>query len=72
MSLNDVAILIIAIADLILRVWEMRRGRRGNDDPNQFGTLFRIRQLGRDWHPGSTSLIKAQKVFTQSYLLTNP
>ena len=24
--------------DLILRVWEMRKGRRGNDDPNQFGT----------------------------------
>jgi hypothetical protein len=38
MSLNDIAILIIAIADLILRVWEMRKGRRGNDDPNQFGT----------------------------------
>ena len=38
MSLNDVAILIIAIADLILPVWEMRKGRRGNDDPNQIGT----------------------------------
>jgi hypothetical protein len=36
MNLNDVAILVIAIADLILRVWEMRKGRRRNsDDPDQ-------------------------------------
>ena len=38
MELNDVAMLVIAIANLILRVWEMRKGRRGDDDPNQFGT----------------------------------
>lgn len=28
MNLNDVAVVIIAIADLILRVWEARKGRR--------------------------------------------
>ena len=28
MNLSDVAMLIIAIADLILRVWEVRKGRR--------------------------------------------
>ena len=36
MELNDVATLVIAIANLILRVWEMRKGRRRNtDEPNQ-------------------------------------
>ena len=36
MSLNDVAMLLVAIADLMLRVWEMRKGRRRNsDDPDQ-------------------------------------
>lgn len=36
MSLNDVAMLFVAIADLMLRVWEMRKGRRRNsDDPDQ-------------------------------------
>jgi hypothetical protein len=36
MNLNDVAILVIAIAELIFRVWEMRKGRRRNsDDPDQ-------------------------------------
>ncbi len=36
MNLNDVAILAIAIANLILRVWEMRKARRRNtDEPNQ-------------------------------------
>ena len=32
MNLNDVAMLIIAIADLILRVWEVRKNRRGGPD----------------------------------------
>jgi hypothetical protein len=36
MNLNDVAILAIAIANLILRVWGMRKARRRNtDEPNQ-------------------------------------
>ena len=36
MNLNDVAMLVIAIANLILRVWEMRKDRRRNTDgPNQ-------------------------------------
>ena len=36
MSLNDVAMLVIAIANLILRVWEMRKARRRNTDgPDQ-------------------------------------
>ena len=36
MELNDVAMLVIAIANLILRVWEMRKARRKNTDgPNQ-------------------------------------
>jgi len=39
MSLNDVAIAIVAIADLMLQVWEMRKGRRRNsDDPDQSDT----------------------------------
>ena len=39
MSLNDVAMLLVAIADLMLRVWEMRKGRRRNsDDPDQSGS----------------------------------
>jgi len=32
MSLNDVVTLCVAIATLILRVWEMRRDRRGGSD----------------------------------------
>ena len=32
MNLNDVAMLVIAIANLILRVWEMRRKRRAKPD----------------------------------------
>ena len=29
----------VAIANLIIRLWEMRKGRRDkNDDPNQSGT----------------------------------
>ena len=36
MSLNDVAMLVIAIANLIPRVWEMRKARRRNTDgPDQ-------------------------------------
>jgi len=36
MELNDVAVLAIAIANLIVRLWEMRRARRRNTDgPNQ-------------------------------------
>ena len=36
MELNDVAMLVIAIANLIRRVWEMRKARRKNTDgPNQ-------------------------------------
>ena len=36
MSLNDVAMLVIATANLILRVWEMRKARRRNTDgPDQ-------------------------------------
>jgi hypothetical protein len=39
MSLNDIALLCVAIADLIIRLWEVRKGRRDeNDDPNQSGT----------------------------------
>ena len=50
MSLHDVAALVVAIANLILRVWEMRKDRRRNsDDPDQLGDWFRIRQLGRNW-----------------------
>jgi len=32
MTLNDVVTLCVAIATLILRVWEMRRNRRGESD----------------------------------------
>ena len=36
MNLNDVAMLVIAIANLILRVWEMRKARRRTTDgPDQ-------------------------------------
>jgi len=36
MSLHDVAALVVAIANLILRVWEMRRDRRRkSDEPDQ-------------------------------------
>jgi hypothetical protein len=36
MNLNDVAVLVIAIANLILRVWEMRKERRRNTgEPDQ-------------------------------------
>lgn len=36
MSLHVVAALVVAIANLILRVWEMRKDRRRNsDDPDQ-------------------------------------
>ena len=67
MELNDVAMLVIAIANLILRVWEMRKARRRpTDEPDQINPWLRIRQLGRDWHPGSTSLIKAHILVTQS------
>lgn len=39
MELNDVAMLVAAIANLILRVWEMRKDRRRDSDgPNQTGT----------------------------------
>ena len=39
MEQNDIAMLIIAIANLILRVWEMRKGRRRNTDgPDQTAT----------------------------------
>ena len=39
MSLNDIALLCLAIADLIIQLWEVRKGRRDeNDDPNQSGT----------------------------------
>jgi hypothetical protein len=39
MSLNDIALLCVAIADLTIRLWEVRKGRRDeNDDPNQSGT----------------------------------
>ncbi len=38
MTLNDVAALVVAIANLILRVWEMRKDRRRNsDEPDQLG-----------------------------------
>ena len=50
MSLHDVAALVVAIANLILRVWEMRKDRRRNsNDPDQLADRFRIRQLGRNW-----------------------
>ena len=32
MNLNDVVTLCVAIATLILRVWEMRKDRRGGSD----------------------------------------
>ena len=32
MNYNDWAILVIALANLILRVWELRRARRKNDE----------------------------------------
>ena len=36
MELNDVAMLVVAIANLIIRLWEMRKARRRNtDEPNQ-------------------------------------
>ena len=36
MKLNDIAMFVIAIANLILRVWEMRKARRKNtDEPDQ-------------------------------------
>ena len=36
MELNDVAMLVIAIANLGIRFWEMRKTRRRNTDgPNQ-------------------------------------
>ena len=36
MNLNDVAVLVIAIANLILREWEMRKERRRNTgEPDQ-------------------------------------
>ncbi len=36
MNHNDVAMLVIAIANLMLRVWEMRKTRRRNTDgPDQ-------------------------------------
>lgn len=39
MSLSDVVTLLVAIANLILRVWEMRKGRRrDSDDPDQSGS----------------------------------
>ena len=39
MELNDVAMFVIAIANLIVRLWEMRKGRRRNTDgPNQTAT----------------------------------
>jgi hypothetical protein len=39
MSLNDIVTLCVAIANLMIRLWEMRKGRRDeNDDPNQSGT----------------------------------
>ena len=38
MSLHDVAALVVAIANLILRVWEMRKDRRRkSDEPDQLG-----------------------------------
>jgi len=38
MSLHDVAALVVAIANLRLRVWEMRKVRRRNsDEPDQLG-----------------------------------
>jgi hypothetical protein len=48
MELNDIAMLGIAIANLIIRLWEMRKARRRNTDgPDQIESWFRIRQLGR-------------------------
>ena len=39
MELNDVAMLVIAIANLILRIREMRKGRRRDfDGPDQTAT----------------------------------
>jgi len=39
MELNDIAMLSIAIANLILRLWEMRKGRRRDSDgPDQTAT----------------------------------
>jgi|GEM_PF-1812611 hypothetical protein len=36
MERNDVAMLVIAIANLIIRLWEMRKDRRRNTDgPDQ-------------------------------------
>ena len=36
MKLNDVVTLVVAIANLILRVWEMRKARRNKSDgPDQ-------------------------------------
>jgi len=32
MDLIDVAMLVVAIANLIVRLWEMRKGRRRNTD----------------------------------------
>jgi len=38
MNLNDVVTLCVAIATLILHVWEMRRDRRGgSDETDQLG-----------------------------------
>jgi hypothetical protein len=39
MELNDIAMLGIAIANLIIRLWEMRKARRRNTDgPDQIET----------------------------------
>ena len=39
MELNDVAVLAIAIANLIIRLWEMRKARRRNTvGPDQMET----------------------------------
>ena len=39
MNLNDSAMLIIAFANLIIRLWEMRKARRRNTDgPDQIET----------------------------------
>jgi len=36
MTLNDVATLVVAIANLLLKVWEMRKARRRKSDgPDQ-------------------------------------
>ena len=45
----------------------MRKARRKNsDEPIQLDDWSRIRQLGRNWHPPLTSLIKAVISITQS------